>query len=87
MKEREIWLDMAQRKLRFHPNKEWNEIITWGLFYPSTIKRQLARGELFESYPKHIPNKRCSVWVYPSQEAWEKKIKPIILELIITGRW
>ena len=69
----EIWAEMARRKRRFHNNEDWDKIFLWGLFLWSDVKRQLDRGELFT----HMKKENHTIWVTPSNEAWEKKIKPL----------
>jgi hypothetical protein len=70
----EIWAEMARRKVRFHPNKKWDEIRMWGLFTWGSVKRQLDRGELITDMKKE----NRTIWVQPSKQAWEEKIKPLI---------
>ena len=70
----EIWAEMARRKVLFHADEDWNEIRLWGLFDWNDVSRQLERGELITDMKKE--NK--TIWVWPSKEAWENKIQPLI---------
>ena len=84
----ELWAEMARRKVQFHANEEWHEIDLWGLFTASSIRRQLARGELISL---HTPA-RFTCWVRPSKQAWEEKIFPLIekhslAELTVMSGW
>ena len=75
IKNSEIWAEMARRKVRFHPNEDWDKIQLWGLFNWGAFKRQRERGELLcPGYARE--NRTC--WCQPSKEAWETKIKPLI---------
>ena len=74
MKVNEIWAEMARRKVQFHRTEEWDQINLWGLFLWNEIKRQLDRGELIT----HMGKENKIIWVQPSKETWEKKIKPLI---------
>ena len=70
----EVWAEMARRKVRFHCNEDWDKIRLWGLFQWGEITHYLKSGELITDMRKE--NK--TVWVKPSKDAWEKKIKPLI---------
>lgn len=70
----ELWAEMARRKVQFHPDEEWNTIKLWGLFKWGEITRYLESGELITDMVKE----NRTVWVRPSREAWENKIKPLI---------
>ena len=74
MKVSQIWAEMARRKVRFHPDEEWDEIGLWGLFYWRDVKRQLDRGELVT----HMKKENRIIWVWPSEEVWLERIKPLI---------
>lgn len=69
-----IWAEMARRKIQFHKDEKWNEIKLWGLFLWSDVKRLLDRGLLITSMHKE----NHTIWVWPSAEAWNKNIKPLI---------
>ena len=73
--DRELWAEMARRKVRFHNNEEWDKIKLWGLFEWGSIKKQRDNGDL--SCPGYTEENK-TVWCFPSQEAWETKIKPLI---------
>ena len=75
LREQVIWAEMARRKVQFHPNDEWSTIKLWGLFRWGAIKRQRDNGELL--CPGYTRENR-TVWCFPSPEAWETKIKPLI---------
>jgi len=70
-----IWAEMARRKVQFHANEDWDKIKLWGLFSWGSIKRQRDNGELL--CPGYTRENE-TVWCYPSREAWETKIKPLI---------
>ena len=70
----EMCAEMARRKVRFHPNEQWDEIKLWGLFQWGTVSKWFETGELITTMRKE--NK--TVWVTPSKELWETKIKPMI---------
>ena len=70
-----IWAEMARRKLQFHADENWQDIKLWGLFSWGGIKRQRDNGELL--CPDYTRENR-TVWVYPSKEAYEKHIKPLL---------
>ena len=69
-----VWAEMARRKVRFHPDEDWDKISLWGLFNWGEISHYLKSGELITTMKKE----NVTVWVTPSKEAWEKKIKPLI---------
>lgn len=46
----------------------------WGLFKYGDISYLLESGELLTSMKKE----NVTIWVLPSKEAWENKIKPLI---------
>jgi hypothetical protein len=77
IKNYDVWREMARRKVKFHKDENWNDIKLWGLFYWGEIKRFLKSGLLKTNYRKE----HKIVWVQPSQEAWEKHIKPIVDKL------
>lgn len=70
----EIWADMARRKVQFHKDEKWDEIKLWGLFQWMDVSRLLKTGELITNMRKE----NRTIWVTPSKEAWETKIKPLI---------
>ena len=74
MKTLQIWSEMARRKVQFHDSEDWDKIVLWGLFLWDDIKNQLDRGELITFMQKE----NRTIWVNPSLEAWETKIKPLI---------
>ena len=69
-----IWAEMARRKVQFHRDEEWSQIRLWGLFRWGEVSGYLKRGELLTDMKKE----NRTIWVWPSQEAWETKIKPLI---------
>jgi hypothetical protein len=69
-----IWAEMARRKVQFHKNEKWNEISLWGLFAWQNVSRLIENGQLHTNMKKE----NHTIWVTPSREAWEKKIKPLI---------
>jgi len=72
-----IWAEMARRKVRFHCDESPQSIKLWGLFYPSDVKSLVKKGLLITSDgEKEIP--KCITWYYPSPEAYEKYILPLI---------
>ena len=74
-KDTRVWAEMARRKVAFHNGENWNEIKLWGLFDWKYVEKYLKSGELLApGYTKE--NK--TIWVRPSQKAWEEKIKPLI---------
>lgn len=70
----EVWAEMARRKVQFHKDEKWNEIKLWGLFSWGDISRFLKTGELITDMRKE----NRTLWVTPSKESWETKIKPLI---------
>ena len=89
LKESEIWAEMARRKVQFHANEDWDKIRLWGLFSWGSIKRQRDNGELL--CPGYTRENK-TVWAYPSKEAWETKIKPLVEkytldELLVMAGW
>jgi hypothetical protein len=69
-----VWAEMARRKVQFHPDKEWDKIELWGLFQWGAVSPLLKSGELLTRDAKE--NK--IIWVRPTQETWEKYIKPLV---------
>lgn len=69
----EIWAEMARRKVQFHKNEKWNEINLWGLFQWGDVSALLKTGELITDMKKE----NRTIWVNPSKETWETKIKPL----------
>lgn len=69
-----IWAEMARRKVQFHPDEQWDEIKLWGLFSWGGVSHVVKTGLLKTDYTKE----NRTIWVTPSQEAWEKHIKPLI---------
>ncbi|KKK76584.1 hypothetical protein LCGC14_2862160 [marine sediment metagenome] len=74
MRDGEVWAEMARRKVRFHPGEDWDKIRLWGLFHWGAIKRQRDKGELITD----MRRENVTIWCWPSREAWETKIKPLI---------
>ena len=72
-----VWEEMARRKVQFHNSEDWNKINLWGLFYRGEISKLIDKGLLI---PCGHYARRALMWVVPSKEAWEKHIKPIVLE-------
>ena len=68
-----IFKEMARRKLRFHKKEKWDEISLWGLFRWGSVSRLIKDGILLTNYVKE--NK--VIWVTPTKETWENKIKPL----------
>ena len=75
IRESEVWAEMARRKLQFHADEEWQDIKLWGLFSWGGIKKQRDNGELL--CPGYARENR-TIWCYPSNEAYEKHIKPLL---------
>jgi hypothetical protein len=71
-----IWAEMAIRKVRFHNDEPAYSIILWGLFFPSEVKGLVKRGLLIPVDRVQTP--KCKGWYYPSMDAYEKYILPII---------
>jgi len=71
---REVWAEMARRKIRFHPTEEWNTIHLWGLFTWGGVRHLLEKGLLLTDMRKE----NVTIWVRPSQEAWEQHVKPLV---------
>jgi len=69
-----LWHEMARRKLAFHANEDWKEVILWGLFPWGVVSALLESGELLTTMCKE----NRTVWVYPSTEAYYEHIKPIL---------
>lgn len=74
MNNSEIWAEMARRKVGFHKDEKWDEIRLWGLFSWMDVSRLLKTGELIT----HMRKENRTIWVTPSKESWETKIKPLI---------
>ena len=74
MKVGEVWAEMARRKVQFHKDEKWDKINLWGLFTWSDVSRLINTGQLFTTMEKE----NRVIWVTPSKEAWEEKIKPLI---------
>jgi hypothetical protein len=70
------FIEMARRKMQFHPEKRWDQIVCWGLFTSSEIKYHLEQGLLIGA--EHKINKGYRWWFVPSEEAWGKFILPIL---------
>lgn len=88
MKNSMIWAEMARRKKQFHPKESWDTIILWTLHHPSEVKHLVRRGLLI---PYDTETPRCWNWYYPSIEAWEKYIEPLMKyslnRLLILSGW
>ena len=69
-----IWAEMARRKVQFHSDKSWETITLWGLFDWGCVSKLIGNGELLTNYRKE----NRTVWVRPSKETWETKIKPLV---------
>ena len=74
MKKDLVWAEMARRKVRFHPDENWDEINLWGLFDWGEVSKYLKTGEL----KTHMKKENKTIWVTPSKEVWENNIKPLI---------
>lgn len=74
MRKSEIWAEMARRKVRFHPDEEWNTIRLWGLFSWGCVSALLKTGELVTDMQKE----NRTIWVRPSPDAWERHIRPLV---------
>lgn len=68
-----IWAEMARRKVQFHNDEQWDEIKLWGLFDWYNVSRLIKNGQLLT----HMKKENKVIWVTPSKEAWETKIKPL----------
>jgi len=77
-KKSEIWAEMARRKVQFHNGEEWQNIRLWGLFNWGDISKLIKSGELITDMRKE--NK--VVWVWPSEESYERYIKPLIFTCV-----
>lgn len=75
MGKKEIWAEMARRKVQFHANEEWDTIKLWGLFDWGTVSKLLKSGELLA--PGYTRENK-TIWVKPTRETWEKHIKPLV---------
>lgn len=73
-KEEKIWYEMARRKVAFHSEVEWNEIMLWGLFNWGDVSALIKAGKLITNMKKE----HKVVWVTPSEEAWNNHIKPLL---------
>lgn len=69
-----IWAEMARRKAQFHSNEKWDTIRLWGLFQWQYIGRLIRSGKLLTDMKKE----NQTLWVRPTKETWETKIKPLI---------
>ena len=69
-----IWAEMARRKVQFHKDEKWDTIRLWGLFSWGDVSALLKTGELVT----HMKKENKIIWVTPSKETWESKIKPLI---------
>lgn len=73
-KNKQIWAEMARRKKQFHPNEEWSTIRLWGLFNWKYVSHLLKKGLLITDMKKE----NQTIWVRPSEEAYNKFIKPLL---------
>lgn len=73
--ERRIWFEMARRLVQFHLREDWHRINCWGLFYKSTIRKQLDSNEL-KPYGGYA--NRCLGWYVPTEESYAEYIEPIL---------
>lgn len=71
-----VWKEMARRKRQFHANEEWHTIRLWGLFSWGEVSHLLNNGKLMTQMRKE----QKIIWVWPSKEAYEKHIKPLLEE-------
>jgi len=69
-----LWLDMARRKLRFHPDQDWKTLTLWGLAGWGSVRPLLGTGEL----KTHMTKANKTVWVWPSEEAYHAHIEPLL---------
>ena len=76
VKEDEIAVEMARRKVVFHNNEKWDTINLWGLFKFEEIEDYLYNGKLI-NHLKYEPKNR-TYWVIPSEEYWKNSIEPIV---------
>lgn len=96
----QIMAEMARRKVRFHPNEEWDKISCFGLFQWGIVSRYLVGNEknmknfsrplFINEFDLRRENK--TLWVKPTKECWEKYIQPLIArysldELTIMAGW
>jgi len=74
--EKQIWYEMARRKVQFHKNEDWKDIRLWGLFKWNEISHLLEKGQLITWMKKE----HKTVWVRPTLETWNVYILPLILK-------
>lgn len=70
----QIAAEMARRKLQFHRNEVWDQITLWGLFSWGTVSWLIQTGQL----RTHMSRRNKTVWVTPSPEFYEQRIKPLL---------
>ena len=70
----QVWAEMARRKVQFHNDEDWQTIKLWGLFNWGGVRHLLEKGLLIT----YMKKENVTIWVTPSKEAWETKIKPLI---------
>ena len=69
-----LCIELARRKVQFHPKEEWNDIKLWGLCNWGAIRKYVERGWLITDMKKE--NK--VVWFRPTEEAWVNSVKPLV---------
>lgn len=87
---KQVRAEFARRKVRFHPDEEFEEIELFGLFTWNDIKPYIESGQVIpnEGYTKaHV-----TIWCKPSRGEWEQHIKPLIEahtldELTVMAGW
>jgi hypothetical protein len=66
--------EMARRKVRFNPHREWDTIKLWGLFLWEDVSWWIQKGDLITDMKKE----NRTIWVRPSKKFWESCIKPMV---------
>lgn len=75
MRQEIVWAEMARRKIKFHNNTDWQKIRPWGLFSWGCVSKLIKQGKLLA--PGYSRENKI-VWVYPSEETYQKHIKPLL---------
>jgi hypothetical protein len=74
MRNLDIILEMARRKVKFHPDEDWDKIQLWGLFRWYEVSRLIRSGKLRTSMKKE----NRTIWVMPSKKFWDEDIEPVV---------
>jgi len=77
MKLKEIWLNLAIRKVKFHQNESPEDIKCWGLAFHSDIKYAISKGYIKESFGGG--SKRALRWYRPTAETYTNFVEPLVL--------